>query len=65
MQIDSIVLIVAIVGLVVLGIATALFNIPTDRLAIIQSIISILAVVLGGSGYATVRRLLNKGKKGG
>jgi hypothetical protein len=62
MQIDSIVFMLCIVGLVALGMATAILNIPPDRLAIIQAIINILAVVLGAAGYARVRRFLNERK---
>jgi flagellar biosynthesis protein FliQ len=56
MQKDDAVLITAIIGVVVLAIIAAVFNISPDGLTIISRVIDILAVVLGASGYARITR---------
>lgn len=60
MQKDSIMLMTCIIGLIVLGIIVAVLDMSSDRLAAVRAIIDILAVVLGASGYARIKRLMKK-----
>jgi len=60
---DTIVFIVAIIGMVALGVVIAAVDMSPERLQVLRGIIDILAIVLGVSGRvvvpAAIRRVTN------
>lgn len=57
---DTIVFVVAILGIVILGVVIGAVEISPDRLGILRGIIDILAVVLGISGRGVAINLIKR-----